>query len=208
MLNGEEEGMLGCVVGVEVVLPNWMVYCELVSWHRSVGGDQVTLTAPRVVSGAKETMCRESTAAGESGEQFWTQTQLHLCVYWQMTFVYTYVACITHTPSQVVTDVQSLKVPLPLTAALTKYSCPTFGPCWMVRTKVCWGVWWEWKWSSHTQWSTVGWSPHTGQLEEIRWLWLLAMTLTRCLRGHPLQQGKWHTLSSTTLESMNITMLC
>ena len=32
---------------------------------------------------------------------------------------------IPHTPLQVVTDVQSLKVLLPLTASLTKYSCPT-----------------------------------------------------------------------------------
>ena len=32
---------------------------------------------------------------------------------------------ITHTPLQVVTDFQSLKVLLPLTASLTKFSCPT-----------------------------------------------------------------------------------
>ena len=35
---------------------------------------------------------------------------------------------ITHTPMQVVTDFQSLKVPLPPTATLTKYSCPTSRP--------------------------------------------------------------------------------
>ena len=40
MLNGEDEGVLGCVVGV---LP--CVYCGLVSPHRSVGGDQVTVIA-------------------------------------------------------------------------------------------------------------------------------------------------------------------
>ena len=44
-----------------------MVYCGLVSPHRSVGGDQVTLTAPRVGSGAKETMRGALTAAGEAG---------------------------------------------------------------------------------------------------------------------------------------------
>ena len=35
---------------------------------------------------------------------------------------------ITHTPLQVVTDVQSLKVPLAPTATLTKYCCPTSRP--------------------------------------------------------------------------------
>ena len=40
-----------------------MVYCGLVSPHRSVGGDQVTLTAPRVGSGANETMRGTPTAA-------------------------------------------------------------------------------------------------------------------------------------------------
>ena len=33
-----------------------MVYCGLVSPHRSAGGDQVTLTAPRVVSGSNDTV--------------------------------------------------------------------------------------------------------------------------------------------------------
>ena len=41
-----------------------MVYCGLVRPHRSVGGDQVTLTAPRVGSGANETMRGAPTAAG------------------------------------------------------------------------------------------------------------------------------------------------
>ena len=44
MSNGEEEGVLGCVVGVEVVLPYSIVYCGLIIPHRSGGGDQVTLT--------------------------------------------------------------------------------------------------------------------------------------------------------------------
>ena len=44
-----------------------MVYCGLVSPHRSVGGDQVTMTAPRVGSDANETMCGAPTAAGEEG---------------------------------------------------------------------------------------------------------------------------------------------
>ena len=66
MSNGEEEGMLECVVRVEVLLPYWMVYCGLVSPHRSVEGDQVTLTTPRVGS-ANETMIEAPTAAREVG---------------------------------------------------------------------------------------------------------------------------------------------
>ena len=65
MVSGEEEGVLGCVVGEEVVLPYWMVYCGLVSPHRSAGGDQVTLTAPRVVNGSSETIRGALTAARE-----------------------------------------------------------------------------------------------------------------------------------------------
>ena len=65
MVSAEEEGVLGCVVGEEVVLPYWMVYCGLVSPHRSAGGDQVTLTAPRMVSGSSETICGAPTAERE-----------------------------------------------------------------------------------------------------------------------------------------------
>ena len=42
-----------------------MVYCELISPHRSVGGVQVTLTAPRVGSGVNEIMSGAPTAAGK-----------------------------------------------------------------------------------------------------------------------------------------------
>ena len=69
MSNGEEEGMLGCVAGVEVVLSYWMVYFVLVSRHRSVGGDQVTLTTPRVSIGTNETMIGAPTAASEVGAE-------------------------------------------------------------------------------------------------------------------------------------------
>ena len=66
MSNGEEEGVLGCVVGVAAVVPYSIVYCGLVRPHRSVGGDQMTLTAPRVVSGSNETMRGAPTAAREN----------------------------------------------------------------------------------------------------------------------------------------------
>ena len=69
MSNGEEEVVLECVVGVEVVSPYSIVYCGLVRPHRSVGGDQVTLTAPRVDTGANENMIGAPTAAGGSVEQ-------------------------------------------------------------------------------------------------------------------------------------------
>ena len=69
MLNGEEEVVLECVAGVAVVVPYSIVYCGLVSPHRSVGGDQVTLTAPRLDIGTNETMRGAPTAAGGSGEQ-------------------------------------------------------------------------------------------------------------------------------------------
>ena len=69
MSNGEEEGVLGCVVGVEVLLPNRMVYCGLVSPHRSVEGDQVTLTTPRVDTGTNENMIGAPTTARNSREQ-------------------------------------------------------------------------------------------------------------------------------------------
>ena len=68
-----------------------------------------------------------------------------------------------------VTDAQTLKVPLPLTASLTKYSCPTSRPAisngeeeGILGCVVGVGE------SSHTEWCTVGWSAHTGQLEETR----------------------------------------
>ena len=64
MSNGEEEGVLGCVVGVEVVLPYCMVYCGLVSPHRSVGGNQVILTACNI-SDSNETSRGAPTAARE-----------------------------------------------------------------------------------------------------------------------------------------------
>ena len=77
MLKGEEEGVLGCVVRVEVVLPYLMVYFGLVSPHRSVGGDQVTLTAPRVVRGSNETMSGAPTAAGEEGNRGGSDCHVH-----------------------------------------------------------------------------------------------------------------------------------
>ena len=45
-----------------------------------------------------------------------------MCLLFRMAYA---VHDITRTPLQVVTDFQSLKVPLPLTATLTKYCCPT-----------------------------------------------------------------------------------
>ena len=77
MLNGEEEGVLRCVVGVEVLLPNRMVYCGLGNPHRSVGGDQVTLTTPRVDTGANENMIGAPTAARNSREQLKTHKHMY-----------------------------------------------------------------------------------------------------------------------------------
>ena len=51
-----------------------MVYCGLVSPHRSVEGDQVTLTAPRVGS-ANETMIEAPTAAREVGTKKLAQAE-------------------------------------------------------------------------------------------------------------------------------------
>ena len=53
-----------------------MVYCGLVSPHRSVGGDQVTLTAPRVGSGANKTMRGTPTAARKGNGQMLQQPKL------------------------------------------------------------------------------------------------------------------------------------
>ena len=81
MLNGEEEAVLECVAGVAVVVPYSILYCGLVSPHRLVGGDQVTLTAPRVGIGTNETMIGAPTAAaGKRGTNLNTQTKLHSCV--------------------------------------------------------------------------------------------------------------------------------
>ena len=68
-----------------------MVYCGLVRPHRSVGGDQVTLTAPRVDIGTNENMNGAPTAAGKSRAQFKTNKH-NYTVYlpFRMTFVYTY----------------------------------------------------------------------------------------------------------------------
>ena len=62
MVNGEEEGLLGCVVKEDSVSPYWMMYCGLVSPHRSAGGDQVTLIAPREASGSNVTIRGGATA--------------------------------------------------------------------------------------------------------------------------------------------------
>ena len=58
-----------------------MVYCGLVSPHRSVGGDQVTVTAPRVGSDANETMCGAPTAAGEEGNNSEHTKINYICVF-------------------------------------------------------------------------------------------------------------------------------
>ena len=54
-----------------------MVYCGLVSPHRSVGGDQVTLTAPRVDTGANESMRGAPTGARNSREQLKTHKHMY-----------------------------------------------------------------------------------------------------------------------------------
>ena len=69
MPNGKVVVVLECVAGVVVVSLYSIVYCGLVSPHRSVGGDQVTVIAPRVVSGSNETISGALTAAGGSMEQ-------------------------------------------------------------------------------------------------------------------------------------------
>ena len=66
-----------------------MVYCGLVRPHRSVGGDQVTLTAPRVGSGANETMIGSPTAEGKTGIQSeYTNTITFMYLLFCMTYVY------------------------------------------------------------------------------------------------------------------------
>ena len=117
----------------------------------------MTLTAPRVGSGANKTMRGTPTAARKGNGQKLHQPKLAhaedvtvklsniirirpLCTTQNSTVVYV-TACangkckmvvrITLTPLQMVTDSQLLKVPLPLcvrTATLTKYSCPTSRP--------------------------------------------------------------------------------
>ena len=69
MSNGVEEVVLECVAGVAVVSLYSIVYCGLATPHRLVGGDQVTLTAPRVGIGANEIMRGTLTAARGSEEQ-------------------------------------------------------------------------------------------------------------------------------------------
>ena len=58
-----------------------MVYCGLVSPHRSVGGDQVTVTVPRVGSDANETMCGAPTAAREEGNSSEHTKINYICVF-------------------------------------------------------------------------------------------------------------------------------
>ena len=53
-----------------------MVYCGLVSPHWSVGGNQVTLTAPRVVNGFNEIMRGAPTAARKGNGQMSQQPKL------------------------------------------------------------------------------------------------------------------------------------
>ena len=86
MSNGEEEVVLECVA---VVSPYSIVYCGLVSPHRLVGGDQVTLTAPRVSIGANETMIGAPTAAWEAGNNFECANTITLvCLLFSMTYVH------------------------------------------------------------------------------------------------------------------------
>ena len=56
-----------------------MEYCGLVSPHRSVGGDQVTLTAPRVVSGSNEIMRGAPTAARYISDSFVMSCHVMTC---------------------------------------------------------------------------------------------------------------------------------